>query len=57
MMVHFTDTRRAVVYTLSFTAKTYLYGPAQTQKVIKTVQSDIYTIQILQIKQEKKELL
>ena len=36
-------TRRAVVYTLSFTAKTYLYGPAQTQKTIKTVQSDIYT--------------
>ena len=35
--------RRAVVYTLSFDAKTYLYGPAQTQKVIKTVQSDIYT--------------
>tara|TARA_Y100001938_G_scaffold141677_1_gene211812 strand:- start:190 stop:996 length:807 start_codon:yes stop_codon:yes gene_type:complete len=36
-------TRRAVVYTLSFTAKTYLYGPATTQKVVKTVQSDIYT--------------
>ena len=38
----FTD-RRAVVYTLSFDAKTYLYGPSQTQKTIKTVQSDIYT--------------
>ena len=36
-------TRRAVVYTLSFTAKTYLYGPAQTQKTIKSVQTDIYT--------------
>ena len=36
-------TRRAVIYTLSFTAKTYLYGPAGTQKVIRTVQSDIYT--------------
>jgi hypothetical protein len=35
--------RRAVIYTLSFTAKTYLYGPSTTQKVIKTVQSDIYT--------------
>jgi hypothetical protein len=35
--------RRAVIYTLSFTAKTYLYGPASTQKVIKEVQSDIYT--------------
>jgi len=36
-------TRRSVIYTLSFTAKTYLYGPASTQKVIRTVQSDIYT--------------
>jgi len=36
-------TRRAVIYTLQFTAKTYLFGPASTQKVIKTVQSDIYT--------------
>ena len=35
--------RRAVIYSLSFTAKTYLYGPALTQKVIKTVQSDIST--------------
>jgi len=36
-------TRRAVVYTLNFTAKTYLYGPAQTQKVIKETQADLYT--------------
>jgi hypothetical protein len=36
-------TRRAVIYTLNFTAKTYLYGPLNTQGVIKTVQSDIYT--------------
>jgi hypothetical protein len=36
-------TRRAVIYTLNFTAKTYLYGPSSTQKVIKEVQSDIYT--------------
>jgi hypothetical protein len=35
--------RRAVIYTLGFTAKTYLFGPATTQKVIKTVQSDMYT--------------
>jgi len=35
--------RRAVIYTLGFTAKTYLFGPASTQKVIKTSQSDIYT--------------
>jgi hypothetical protein len=36
-------TRRAVIYTLNFTAKTYLYGPLNTQGVIKTVQTDIYT--------------
>ena len=36
-------TRRAVIYTLNFTAKTYLYGPSSTQKVIKEVQSDIFT--------------
>ena len=36
-------TRRAVVYTLGFTAKTYLYGPVSQQKVIKTTQSDMYT--------------
>lgn len=36
-------TRRAVIYTLTFTAKTYLYGPATTQKVIRTSQSDIYS--------------
>jgi hypothetical protein len=34
-------TRRAVVYTLSFTAKTYLYGPMSNQGVIKEVQSDL----------------
>jgi len=36
-------TRRAVIYTLNFTAKTYLYGPASTQKVIKETQSDLHT--------------
>ena len=35
--------RRAVTYTLGFTAKTYLFGPAQTQKVVKTVQTDLHT--------------
>ena len=33
--------RRAVIYTLSFTAKTYLYGPMSNQKVIKEVQADL----------------
>ena len=40
-------TRRAVVYTLNFTAKTYLYGPMTNQGVIKTVQSDLVLIQTL----------
>ena len=36
-------TRRAVVYTLNFTAKTYLYGPISQQKVIKSTQTDMFT--------------
>ena len=36
-------TRRALIYTLSFTAKFYLYGPITSSKVIKTVQVDQYT--------------
>jgi len=35
--------RRAVIYTLGFTAKTYLFGPASTQKTIKEVQTDLYS--------------
>ncbi len=35
--------RRAVIYTLNFTAKTYLYGPMNKQGVIKKVQSDLHT--------------
>ena len=36
-------TRRAVIYTLNFTAKTYLFGPMSNQKVIKKVQDDLHT--------------
>ena len=36
-------TTRALIYTLSFTAKFYLYGPVTSSKVIKTVQVDQYT--------------
>ena len=36
-------TRRAVIYTISFTAKTYLFGPMSNQGVIKEVQADIGT--------------
>ena len=37
------ETRRALIYTLDFTAKFYLYGPVTSGKVIKTVQVDQYT--------------
>tara|TARA_B100000287_G_scaffold240480_1_gene226065 strand:- start:116 stop:886 length:771 start_codon:yes stop_codon:yes gene_type:complete len=36
-------TRRAVNYTLGFTAKTYLYGPIYSSKIIKEAISDVYT--------------
>jgi hypothetical protein len=36
-------TRRAVIYTISFTAKTYLFGPMSNQGVIKEVRADIGT--------------
>ena len=36
-------TRRAIIYTLSFTAKFYLYGPVTSTSVIKQVQVDQYT--------------
>ena len=35
--------RRAIMYTLSFTAKFYLYGPVTANSVIKKVQVDQYT--------------
>ena len=35
--------RRAIIYTLAFTAKFYLYGPVTSAKVIKTVQVDQYS--------------
>jgi len=35
--------RRALIHTLNFTAKTYLYGPVATQDVIRTVNVDIGT--------------
>jgi len=34
--------RRAVIYTLNFTAKTYLYGPMSNASVIKSTQADLY---------------
>ena len=37
------ETRRALIYTLDFTAKFYLYGPVTSSTVIKTVQVDQFT--------------
>ena len=34
--------RRAIIYTLSFTAKFFLYGPVTSSKIIKTAQVDQY---------------
>ena len=36
------ETRRALIYTLDFTAKFYLYGPVTSTSVIKTVEVDQY---------------
>ena len=35
--------RRSIIYTLSFTAKFYLYGPVTSTSIIKTVQVDQYS--------------
>ena len=35
--------RRAIIYTMGFTAKFYLYGPVTSTSVIKTVQADQYS--------------
>ena len=35
--------RRAIIYTMGFTTKFYLYGPVTSSSVIKTVQVDQYT--------------
>ena len=37
------STRRAIIYTLGFTAKTYLYGPVTDAKVIKKAIADVYS--------------
>ena len=37
------ESRRAIIYTLTFTTKFFLYGPVTSSKVIKTVQVDQYS--------------
>ena len=36
-------TSRRIIYTLTFTAKIYLYGPISTNAIIKTVSADLYS--------------
>jgi hypothetical protein len=36
------ETRRAIIYTISFTAQVQLYGPVTSQKIIKKVDSSMY---------------
>ena len=50
------STRRALIYTLNFTAKTYLFGPIaeSTSGLIKKVQTDLYTD--TNIKTAKREM-
>ena len=36
-------TSRRIIYTLTFTAKIYLFGPISTSAVIKTVSADLYS--------------
>jgi hypothetical protein len=37
------QTRRAIIYTFTFTAKSYVYGPVTTAKPITKVQADTYS--------------
>ena len=36
------QTRRSIVYTMGFSARTYMYGPVVTSSIIKTVTTDQY---------------
>jgi len=47
--------RRAIIYTLNFTAKYYMYGPVTSQGVIRSVQVDQYTdLQVAAPKREQR---
>ena len=47
------DTRRTIIYTLSFTAKTYLYGPSTHQGVVRKVQSDLGSDPVNKAREER----
>ena len=46
-------TRRAVIYTLNFTAKAQLFGPMNNQKVVKKVTDDLYTDTDATVREER----
>ena len=47
------DVRRAVIYTITFTAKTYLYGPATAGGIVRKVQSDLGTDSVSKAREER----
>ena len=47
------ETRRAVIYTMTFTAKTYLYGPATAGGIVRKVQSDLGTDSVSKARAER----
>ena len=47
------ETRRAVIYTMTFTAKTYLYGPSTTAGIVRKVQSDLGTDSVSKAREER----
>ena len=48
--------RRSVIYTLSFTAKYYLYAPVTSTNVIRTVQVDQYAKHLSMHQQENRDI-
>ena len=47
------ETRRAVIYTMTFNAKTYLYGPATAGGIVRKVQSDLGTDSVSKAREER----
>ena len=50
-------TRRAVIYTINFTAKTYLFGPMNNQGVIKKTTADLGTDTEPQLTREERVVI
>ena len=47
------ETRRAVIYTMTFTAKTYLYGPSTAGGIVRKVQTDLGTDDVSKAREER----